>query len=160
MTYWFIDAAGKWGSAARPVTGTTGFVTDVPRPSPYDNPSFIDNVIATPNFIAWVRDDESYLAAKKEEYEAAVERHLDSVAQAHGYNTIYSAISYVTSTDPKWSAEGTALRDWRDAVWVHVHAMYESIQTDFQQTGVLTIPELANVIAGLPEYTFEYVEPQ
>lgn len=108
----------------------------------------------------WVRDDAAYLAAKKVEYEAAVEQHLNTVADAHDYNTIYSALSYIGSADPKWSAEASAFSDWRDAVWKHVQAMYASIEADFQQTGVLTIPELETVIDGLPAYTFEYVEPE
>lgn len=119
-----------------------GYVTE-PRPSPHHEW----------DGSAWVRDDAAYLAAKKVEYESAVEQYLDTVAQEHGYNSIYTAISYVTSSDPKWSAEGAALRDWRDAVWAHVFAMYVDVEN-----GVMPIPELQTVLDGLPEYTFVYVE--
>lgn len=53
-TYYFLDAAGNWGSAYRPIAGTTGFTTDVERPSLNHTPSFTDDVVSDANFIEWV----------------------------------------------------------------------------------------------------------
>lgn len=99
----------------------------------------------------WVLDEAAFLAAKKAEYEAAIEHHLDAVANSLGYNTIYTALSYKLSNNPKWAAEASALSDWRDSVWHHVHALYLTVTPE-------NIPALEDVIAGLPEYTFVYEE--
>lgn len=80
-------------------------------------------------------------------YESEVEAHLDAVAKEQGYNTIYTAISYIGSTDPKWNAEGIALRDWRDSVWLATHGILNDVVAE-----VRTLPTIEQVIAELPEY--------
>ena len=48
---------------------------------------------------------------------AAIERWLDTTAQALGYNNLVTAVSYSGSSVELWRRQGQALAAWRDAVW-------------------------------------------
>ena len=53
--------------------------------------------------------------------EAATQKNLDSVAKSWGYDSLISAASYSSSTNPKFKAESDALVAWRDATWSKVY---------------------------------------
>lgn len=95
----------------------------------------------------WVLDETAFFAAKKVEYESAVEQHLDTVAQEYGYNTIYTALSYIGSSNTKWAVEAVALRDWRDSVWLTTHTILNDVVAEIRP-----LPSIEAVIAELPEY--------
>ena len=48
---------------------------------------------------------------------AAVQQALDKGALAWGYDSIVSAASYSSSSNPQYAADAKALIDWRDATW-------------------------------------------
>lgn len=48
---------------------------------------------------------------------AAIERWLDTTAQALGYNNLVTAVSYSASSVDLWRRQSQALAAWRDAVW-------------------------------------------
>lgn len=79
-------------------------------------------------------------------YEQAIQDHINMVARANGYDSIYTAISYIGSINPKWNAEGLALRNWRDACWLAVHDLLNG----YVESGHIITPEEA--ITSLPEY--------
>lgn len=62
------------------------------------------------------------------DYSTAIQAMLDAKARERGYDSIASAVSYVTSTVPAWAAEALVLRDWRDAVWSHALAELAAVQ--------------------------------
>lgn len=62
------------------------------------------------------------------DYSTAIQAMLDAKARERGYDSIASAVSYVTSTVPAWAAEALVLRDWRDAVWSHALAEMAAVQ--------------------------------
>jgi hypothetical protein len=80
------------------------------------------------------------------EMTTAVQRHLDAKAQAHGYDGILSLTSYATSTNAKFSAEGIAGRNWRDAVWSYCYQVLADVQAQTRP-----IPTEAKLIAELPK---------
>lgn len=47
----------------------------------------------------------------------AVTSAINDGAQSWGYDSIESAVSYVTSTNPQYVAEAQAMSKWRDEVW-------------------------------------------
>lgn len=83
-------------------------------------------------------------ADKVTQYEAAVQAHLDSAAEAVGYDNILSACSYAGYANP-FQAEGQSFLVWRGAVWQYCYAQVAAIQA--QQRAQPTVAEL---IAELP----------
>jgi uncharacterized protein (UPF0297 family) len=47
----------------------------------------------------------------------AVTSAINDGAQSWGYDSIESAVSYVTSSNPQYVAEAQAMSQWRDDVW-------------------------------------------
>lgn len=76
--------------------------------------------------------------------EAAVQRHLDAVAIAAGYDSILSACSYAAAPNP-YQHEAVAFLTWRGAVWAHCY----QVLTD-AQAGNRVVPTEAELIAELP----------
>lgn len=71
----------------------------------------------------------------------AVQNHLDATAQARGYDSMLSCVSYAASLMSIWSAEGQAACDWRDACWQRTF--------DIIHAGT-PYPTPAEVVAQLP----------
>ncbi len=80
-----------------------------------------------------------------DDYQRAVQRHVDAAAKSRGYDSAATCASYITSTVPLWAAEATAFVDWRDAVWVAVLARMAGVQA-----GQEPAPSIADLIADLP----------
>lgn len=78
--------------------------------------------------------------------EDAVQRVLDSAAQAHGYDSASRCIGYFNSTNDKWKAEAIAMNQWRDDVWAHCAQVQSDVQEDIR-----SVPTEAELIAELPE---------
>ena len=139
-----------------------GYAVVQPSPAPRINPDMEKAVEATPvsgggGYVQrWevvplsAEEREANLAAKANQVRIlatnAAQTHIDSVAQARGYDSGLSCISYAGSSHPKYGAEGTAFRDWRDAVWDYVHALDDSIQA-----GAIQMPTMEEYIEGMPK---------
>jgi hypothetical protein len=61
-----------------------------------------------------------------EDARMAVEGLIDAMAQARGYRSAESCVSYVSSSHKPWAAEAQAFKAWRDAVWLAVYAAQAS----------------------------------
>ena len=72
-----------------------------------------------------------------------VQAYLDSTAQARNYDNILSLCTYATSKNPKFSKEGQAGVEWRDAVWAKCYEILAEIQA-----GTRSVPE--DIISELP----------
>lgn len=79
----------------------------------------------------------SYIAEQRAAAITAVQARLDTLAQSWGYDDILSGASYAISNVPRFLAEGTCMRDWRDATWVAVEANQDA-------------PDMATLVAALP----------
>lgn len=106
-------------------------------------------VIAVPDDLA---DDVSaidveaaVIAALEATARAAIDRHVEDVAAARGYNGAASCASYATSTNPAWAAEAARFVAWRDAVWVAAFATLAAVKA-----GTEAPPTVEALIAGLP----------
>lgn len=77
---------------------------------------------------------------------AAIQSHLDTTAQAAGYDNIYTAVSYADEPAvPKFQAEGTAFRAWRSLVWAAANAIRSEVES-----GARPVPTIAQLISELP----------
>jgi hypothetical protein len=70
----------------------------------------------------------------------SVQAILDAQAQAWGYDDIKSAATYIGDPDPKFNAEGLALRNWRSATWSTVRDNQDLISTIEQLLQVIPPP--------------------
>ena len=89
----------------------------------------------------------------QEDYERAIQRHVDTVARVRNYRNGTALASYVSSTIPLWAAEAQAFVAWRDAVWVYAYAELEKVIS-----GERAQPTIAEIILELP--VIEWPEPE
>ena len=82
--------------------------------------------------------------------ENAVQQHLDMTAQSRGYDSSYSCLSYLSSSDSRWKHEAQAFNLWRDSVWQKCHALFE----DFT-SGKIHELSAEELIALLPEISWQ-----
>lgn len=80
--------------------------------------------------------------------EAALDAHLDSVAQSYRYESIRTMVTYASSDHPKFGAEGRAAVKFRDACYAYGIQVIADVQD-----GKRGIPTEAELIAEMP--TFE-----
>lgn len=79
-------------------------------------------------------------------YAQAVQAHLDSAAQAAGYDNIYTAVSYADEPAvPRFQLEGRAFRAWRSLVWAAANAIRTEVEA-----GRRPVPSADQLIAELP----------
>lgn len=77
---------------------------------------------------------------------AAVQAHLDTRAQAAGYDSIFTAVTYADEAAvPRFQAEGEALRAWRSLVWAKCYEVLADVES-----GKRGIPLAEDLIAELP----------
>ena len=60
---------------------------------------------------------------------ASTQEYLDSFARTRNYDGILSACTYATSNVPKFSREGQAAVNLRDATWAALYQILEDVQT-------------------------------
>jgi hypothetical protein len=58
-----------------------------------------------------------------------VEAFVDNYASGWGYNSVYTAATYLTSSVAKFKAEAKALVQWRDLVWYFIEDFDEKVRT-------------------------------
>ena len=78
-------------------------------------------------------------------YEEAVQEYLDITAQERGYDSTYTCLSYISSTDETWNREAHIFNAWRDSVWRKCHAVLD----EFME-GKRSQPTVAELLAELP----------
>jgi hypothetical protein len=84
-------------------------------------------------------------ARAQERLTTAVQSHLDATARARGYDSALSCVTYLDSTVPAYKAEATAMKLWRDAVWVRCITLMGEVKA-----GQRPIPTESQLIALLP----------
>jgi hypothetical protein len=70
---------------------------------------------------------------------------LDAEAATRRYDGILSAVSYASSTNPTFKAEGQACVEWRDAVWTLSYVLMAEVQS-----GERAQPTLDELLALMP----------
>lgn len=83
---------------------------------------------------------------KISEYEAALDTHLDAVAQQHRYNDRFTFAMRAGYPGP-WQAAGTAFGTWMDTCNAQAYSMLQDIQS-----GIADMPTVEEFIAELPPF--------
>lgn len=82
-------------------------------------------------------------------YTAAIQRHLDAVAQSWGYDNVYTAATYAEEPVVKaFQDEGKALRAWRSRVWAAARQTLTDVQSG--KTPPPTIEEFITSLPAIP----------
>ena len=119
----------------------------------------------------WCDDNNATIEDKGEYYEAveipphiptpeelkkmftdAIQKYLDTTAQSRRYDNIFTAISYVNSTDETFAREAQACLVWRDKVWRKCYDILDAVEA-----GEREIPTVEELISELP--TIEWNDP-
>lgn len=79
-----------------------------------------------------------------------VQSSLDTFARSRGYDGIISACTYVTSTVPQFASEAQRCVQLRDSMWSACYAILAAVQA-----GTRTMPTVNEVLAELPQLTWE-----
>ena len=80
------------------------------------------------------------------QYEEAIQRYIDTVAQARGYDNGYTCASYFDDKNARYASDARIFKDWRSDVWVYVNELLNSYQSAFD--GQEEIP--ASALTGYP----------
>lgn len=83
------------------------------------------------------------------DFSAAIDAHVDLVAQARGYRDAVSVTSYATSTKPAYAADAAAFVAWRDELWDTVFAIYAAVtagQRPPPATTAALIAEISEIV--------------
>jgi len=89
--------------------------------------------------------EQNRMAGVKQSLISAVQQHMDTVAGERNYDHLISASTYATSKNPKFSAEGQAVVEWRDEVWVTCYTILADVEA-----GLRPVPTEAELLAELP----------
>lgn len=80
-------------------------------------------------------------------YVAAVQKLVDDLARAWGYDDAKSAVTYAEEPAvPRFQAEGQAIRAWRSLAWERLYAVQAEVQAQLRP-----VPTLEELLALLPE---------
>lgn len=81
-----------------------------------------------------------------QDYENAVQNHLNEYAQSKGYDSILSACSYAAEVN-QFQAESKQFITWRSAVWAYCYQVLQDVQGNQRQA-----PSIKELIAELPVF--------
>ena len=84
-------------------------------------------------------------AKLQEEFTDAIQQHLDDFAATRGYDSIFTATTYATSSSPRFGPEGQYAVEARDATWKAAYEMLEEVMA-----GKRPMPTIHEVFAELP----------
>jgi len=109
--------------------------------------------IEAPEFagIGWIyadgiftKPEKPVLVATQSDYISAAQLFMDQEAGKLGYDSIFTAVGYVSSSHPVFGPEGIAFRDWRDSVWDKCFEILSLWEAGGEQ------PTISDVIDSLP----------
>lgn len=134
----FINAEVGYYEAADDVPLSSTDLQVPPRPS----------VTSRWDGTAWVSlPPREVVDALSRQYGAAIQSHLDAIAQRMGYDSMFSAVTYADEPAvPQFQADGRALRAWRSRVWEHGYAMLAAAAA-----GLRPAPTIDQLLAELPQ---------
>jgi hypothetical protein len=88
---------------------------------------------------------ENIQARLQAEFTDAIQKYLDDFAATRGYDSIFTATTYATSSSPRFGAEGRYAVEARDAVWKTAYEILDAVMA-----GKRSKPSLEEVFAELP----------
>lgn len=79
-------------------------------------------------------------------FSSAIQAMLDAKARERSYDSIATAVSYRDDPNATYAAEGSALFDWRSAVWTYAYAQLAAVTA-----GTRTQPTVADFVTEVEQ---------
>jgi len=92
----------------------------------------------------FTKPEQPVLVATQTDYIEAAQLFMDQEASKLGYDSIFTAVGYASSSHPTFGPEGIAFRDWRDNVWDKCFELLSVWEGGGEQ------PSISDVIDSLP----------
>jgi len=137
MTKYYVDAQGNYlggFDGAEPPQGAI----EVPSAPNHGDDKWVNG--------EWVEIETPEQTTKR--LELVLDNYLDEVAKSYGYESIKTMVTYPTSTNPKFAAEGQAAIEFRDAVYTKGIELIADVQAD-----KISIPTESELLALMPKFT-------
>lgn len=123
-------------------------VTEIADPTPpqdYTEDTYYRTEQDTAPYVIYTKkSDEQILEVMKSKFLAAVQGHLDTGAQAVGYDNIVSACSYAGAPNP-FQVESQSFISWRGNVWAYCYQELAKVEA-----GTRPLPVLEDFLNELP----------
>jgi hypothetical protein len=100
------------------------------------------------------------ISALIKSYEDAIQRHIDEVAQARGYDNGYTCASYADDKNARFASDARIFKDWRSDIWVYVNNLlnqYAEAAAAAAESGIVPtdIPSIEDILNNLPAIEWE-----
>jgi len=73
-------------------------------------------------------------------FNSEVQVNLDNIAKSWGYDSLLSAVSYATSSNPQYKADADSLIAWRDSIWAEAYTIEQGTLPDTAEAFVAMLP--------------------
>jgi hypothetical protein len=134
ITKYYVDESGKYLGGYVGVASPEGAI---------EVPFAPDNASQIWNGSGYTETAEQVIAR----LEAALDRHLDALANSCRYESIRTMVTYATSNHPTFGPEGRAAVKFRDAVYAYGIQVIADVEA-----GNRPIPTESELIAELPPF--------
>lgn len=122
------------------------FDGDVPPPPPMEGAVVFPSAPCDARQIANLETKEwGPVTPSIEDYEAAIQHHVDAAARSKLFRDGVTLASYTTSTNQQWAAEAQAFVAWRDQVWAYAYQELARVTG-----GERPQPTVAQILSELP----------
>lgn len=97
----------------------------------------------------WVIDENLVLLKQKSDVMNAIQNKFDTVSKTFGFDSINTAILWMTSKNERRASKATALHDWADSV-------LDWAENEFalKEAGTPTYTDVESFIEAIPNFTF------
>lgn len=106
---------------------------------PYDVPRPTDSELNT-------FKQQARMLELKNNFEEALTNHLNTVASQKNYDSQYTCVSFLLSTNATWKSEATTFNAWRDACWAYSEQILSQVES-----GAIDPPAIDIFIENLPK---------
>lgn len=85
----------------------------------------------------------------KAQYTDALMDLFNTKASERDYESQYTILSFLSSTNTTWAQEAADFNAWRDSAWAYAIQVFTDVQNE-----VISLPTLADFLAGVPTLTW------
>lgn len=89
-------------------------------------------------------------------YENAIQKYIDQVAQARGYDNGYTCESYYKDINPRYASDAQRFKVWRSQIWTTANQLLNNYLENSSQIPS-QLPSIESIIASFPIIEWEEI---